>query len=783
MIRRKKSITLSIAMAIAITMSNGVIEAGAANLTANNEVAVESSEKENEAYATAVTEEEYSMPKQVNVHMGDDPSTQVNITYTTINSGLETKVVLNKVGDSEKITVVGENSIGNADKYFHKIAVNDLEPGTQYEYTVGSGENTFSGKFKTAPAAGSKETIKFAYIADTQVSNATNAKALGATLNEVNNIEDLDFVYLAGDTTDTAANETQWELLFNNEGLFPNGGQDMFANNLVSVVQGNHDNNTLTRHINAPAESGNIVYSYDYGPVTFIMLNLETARYDADARLKQKEYLTEVVNEAKERGQWTFVGFHKSIYTGASHITDSDIIEARKYWAPVFTDLDVDVVMQGHDHVYSRGFVDENGYKAEVTTYEDGTVEDPENVPLYMVGGHAGGLKWYSKKNYTVGDGDLLAPGYSFLDVNSTDTGSDVKKEQVIVEMEVSENEFTLNTYMFKYDTTTDTITTDKYLYDTLTVVRNSEESPYTVSMSNVENIEGKAGVEFKVPVTVNELPTDSVVRASEMTFDIPSDLEVKAVELNNKVIKANNWDYNVDEGKLRVALANLDDEPIFVNNTSGDKNVVTLTLALKEDKSSEDSTSIKMSDLVLRCENDVDIEYDTKNANSTISFVEKEIAQVNARELYVSEGVDVIPENMKAVAAEFTLVEDTTDVKFGESNFYYSPEFTEKTGKVTYVALVPEETTLDSLSNISNYTLTETEEQSESVVFGDINGDGIDAQDALAAVSSWLRKTTLDNKDMISINVTADGRINTRDAIDIVDNYVSGKEFKVLSK
>ena len=115
MIRRKKSITLSIAMAIAITMSNGVIEAGAANLTANNEVAVESSEKENEAYATAVTEEEYSMPKQVNVHMGDDPSTQVNITYTTINSGLETKVVLNKVGDSEKITVVGENSIGNAD--------------------------------------------------------------------------------------------------------------------------------------------------------------------------------------------------------------------------------------------------------------------------------------------------------------------------------------------------------------------------------------------------------------------------------------------------------------------------------------------------------------------------------------------------------------------------------------------------------------------------------------------------------------------------------------------
>lgn len=781
MIKRNKTITLSIAMAMAITMSSGVIEAGASKLTESNKVAVESIE--NEAYAIAVSEEEYSTPKQVNVHMGDDPSTQVNITYTTINSDLETKVVLNKVGDSEKITVTGENSIGNANKYFHKISVSNLEPGTQYEYTVGNGEDTFSGKFKTAPAAGSKETIKFAYIADTQVSNATNAKALGATLNEVSKIDGLDFVYLAGDTTDTSTNETQWELLFNNSGAFPNGGQDMFGNNLVSVVQGNHNNNTLTRHINAPAESGNIVYSYDYGPVTFIMLNLEAARYDADARLQQKEYLEQVVNEAKERGQWTFVGFHKSIYTGASHITDSDIIEARKYWAPVFTDLDVDVVMQGHDHVYSRGFVDENGYKAEVTTYEDGSVEDPENVPLYMVGGHAGGLKWYSKKNYTVGDGDLLSPGYSFLDVNSTDSGSDVKKEQVIVEMEVSENEFTLNSYMFKYDTTTDTITTDKYLYDTLTVVRDTEQSPYTVSMSNVENVEGKVGGEFKVPVVVNELPTDSVIRASEMEFDIPEDLEVKAVELNNKVIKANNWDYNVADGKLRVALANLDDEPIFVNNTAGDKNVVTLTLALKEDKSSEDSTSIKMSDLVLRCENDIDVEYSTKNAKSTITFVEKEVAQVNARELYVSEGLDVIPENMKAVAAEFTLVENTTDVKFGDTKFYYSPEFTEKTGKVTYVALVSSDTSLESLSDINGYILTKTSEEAEKVLFGDINNDGIDAQDALAAVSSWLRKTELNNKEIISINVNADGRINTRDAIDVVDNYVAGKEFKVLSK
>ena len=58
----------------------------------------------------------------------------------------------------------------------------------------------------------------------------------------------------AGDTTNTATSELQWELLFNNDGAYATGGQDMFSNNLISAVQGNHDNNTLTRHINAPAE-------------------------------------------------------------------------------------------------------------------------------------------------------------------------------------------------------------------------------------------------------------------------------------------------------------------------------------------------------------------------------------------------------------------------------------------------------------------------------------------------------------------------------------------------
>ena len=423
------------------------------------------------------------IPKQVNAHMGDDPSTQINFTYSTVEDA-KTQVAINVAGDSEVKTETGESakiSGQNSEKFIHRIAVSNLTPDTEYEYTAGYGENTYRGTFKTALPAGSDGSFSFVYLADTQVSNAANAKALGATLNRVNEMNP-DFVYIAGDVTDTAANEAQWEQLFYNNGAFPNGGQDMFGNSTLAVVQGNHDNNTMNRHINAPAEMGNIVYSFDYGPATFVMLNLESARSDANARAQQKEYLTAVINDAKARGQWTLVGFHKSLYTGASHITDSDVIDARKYWCPVFAELDVDFVLQGHDHVYSRGFVEEDGSKADVGMDGETTYIDPDYAPLYMIGGHAGGLKWYERINYNVTPGDPLLSGYSFLDVDSAGIqpngalGSEIKQEQVIVALEVSNDEITVNTTMFKYDVNSDSITTPEYVFDSFTVKRDVSE-------------------------------------------------------------------------------------------------------------------------------------------------------------------------------------------------------------------------------------------------------------------------------------------------------------------
>ena len=414
-------------------------------------------------------------PKQVNLHVGVD-YTKVNLTFTTV-AKVDTKVTIKKEGETIGKEYTGTNKFSFLSlKYYNTIELNSLEANTKYQYTIGQGTYSYSGSFKTAPKASSRDSFTFAYIADPQVSNETNAKALGATFNELNNTANLGFVYIAGDLTDNSTAEKQWEYLFENSGKYPKSGQTLFGNNLISVVQGNHDISTFTGHINAPNEEGEAVYSYDYGSAKFIILNLESAKNDTTVRDTQKAFLEKEVKAAKDAGQWTIVGFHKSIYTGASHITDSDVVEARKFWGPTLANLDVDLVMQGHDHVYSRGFITADGANANISQNADGSYTSKDNAPLYMVGGHAGGLKWYSKKAYTVGAGDPLSLNYSFLDKNSTDDGSDIKKEQTYTVFDISKDAITSKTYMLKYNTDTDAISTEKYLYDTFKLERKTYE-------------------------------------------------------------------------------------------------------------------------------------------------------------------------------------------------------------------------------------------------------------------------------------------------------------------
>lgn len=49
-----------------------------------------------------------------------------------------------------------------------------------------------------------------------------------------------------------------------------------------------------------------------------------------------------------------FVALHKAVYSNGSHYKDDDVCEIRDELCKLMPQLGIDMVFQGHDHVYLR---------------------------------------------------------------------------------------------------------------------------------------------------------------------------------------------------------------------------------------------------------------------------------------------------------------------------------------------------------------------------------------------------------------------------------------------
>ena len=405
---------------------------------------------------------------QVNLHIGQTPDT-VYLTYSAPDAVQGAVSVTGPEGMSAyTATPVWSDSAG---KYLYSAKLDGLVPGSSYTYEIAG---AYSGAFLSPADSGA---FTFAFLADPQIGFASDAKATGVLFSLLNKRDDLAFTYIAGDLTDSSRNERQWELLFQSSGVNSSAGQFFLGSHLLAVAQGNHDNSSFSGHITAPSagrDVGPAVYSFDYSNMKFVVLNLNSS----DTWAAQADFLRREASDAKSKDQWLLVGFHQSLYSGSAHVVDSGIISARKFWSPLLAELGVDVVLQGHDHVYARGFVTGTGANANLPVVRN-AYHAGSGAPLYMTGGESGAVKWYAARNYRVSAGDPLTPNYSFLDVNSAvpaqnpwGTDTNQTHEQTYTLIHVDGDTMTFSTYMFRYDGRSSQMRTPPYLYDSLILRR-----------------------------------------------------------------------------------------------------------------------------------------------------------------------------------------------------------------------------------------------------------------------------------------------------------------------
>ncbi len=300
----------------------------------------------------------------------------------------------------------------NAPEYLlHKATATGLIPGVTYAFRVGDAKlNLWSqtGTFTTDNRDGS---FSFINLADSQAKSAEEAELAADTFVIAHDtVKGADFMVLNGDVVDTGMKEEEW-------GWLMDAASKAFFNLPFMAVSGNHDedNQSFYEHFNLEPAEGSATksgayYSFDYENTHFIMLNTnEDSPEYANFTPRQIGWLKADAAAARERGvDWQIAVMHKGPYTTSNHATDDDIMKengVRTLVAPILAQLGIDLVLQGHDHIYALSKpINEKGEAQEPVMVEiqhnDTLIkhmENPQGV-VYMIPNTAGPKVYYQNK-------------------------------------------------------------------------------------------------------------------------------------------------------------------------------------------------------------------------------------------------------------------------------------------------------------------------------------------------------------------------------------------------
>lgn len=291
-------------------------------------------------------------------------------------------------------------------KEYNRFAdITGLTENTEYVYRVGSDANGWSKtySFRTQSFSGD---YNFLFFGDPQIGASGNTKNDEAGWVDTVNVAqaahpNAEMLFSAGDQVETAANEAQYESFLAPEQL---------RSIPLVPVNGNHDvgSKAYEQHYNVPnldpnagkatsATSSGGNYWFMHKGVLFMVLNSNSSDYAA-----HEAFLRKTVAEQGDKATWKVVAFHHSIYSVASHWNSSQIINLRAALPKVISDLGVDLVLQGHDHSYTRTYLIKDGVVAnpDEAAAAPQVTANPGEV-LYVTANSASGSKYYNVTNPT----------------------------------------------------------------------------------------------------------------------------------------------------------------------------------------------------------------------------------------------------------------------------------------------------------------------------------------------------------------------------------------------
>lgn len=347
----------------------------------------------------------------------DSDESQLNFAWYSLENGVPSVQIV-KYGENFDNANVFYGTAQKAYKdldsqaqyYSNKVTVTGLENGAdyQYRYRVDEGEWSEPEDYRCTDSTNG---FSFIAVGDPQIGvgnggSEADTQRWENTLNlAVETARDAAFIYSMGDQVDGNLEYDQYAGF-----MYP----QILRNYSIATTAGNHDCDVpnLQWHFNNPnvteygVTSATGDYYFSYGDTLFINLNsnavLKSSKSDAVIAKEHRKCIEEAVS-SNPYAKWRVVTFHQDIYGYPDHYSDPEVKTCREQLYPILDDYDIDVVLTGHGHNYTRSFQmygNEAVSDSEEFKSNDVTVNNPDGTVYFE-------LSTAASKNY-----ENNKPGY-----------------------------------------------------------------------------------------------------------------------------------------------------------------------------------------------------------------------------------------------------------------------------------------------------------------------------------------------------------------------------------
>lgn len=256
------------------------------------------------------------------------------------------------------------------EKIYHQVMISGLAPSTKYYYSVdGSSKGTPEQYFVTAPVVGGKSPVRIWVISDF---GQTNSKQNPKRLETIARWKEFNDDNYHANLVLSLGDQTEDDAIYQLQHNYFNTLEPVLKTSPLFTVIGNHDyhdsvqNYLKTFTLPAQAEGGGVAsgtqqyYSFNHANIHVVVLCTEIE--DSLGRAAQTSWLKRDLEANKQ--EWLIACMHRPFHSGGYHRSDldedGDFQIRRNLWLSVLEEHGVDLVLQGHNHVYERSFLVDN---------------------------------------------------------------------------------------------------------------------------------------------------------------------------------------------------------------------------------------------------------------------------------------------------------------------------------------------------------------------------------------------------------------------------------------